>query len=172
MHLSENLDKIFRTKFHFFLTNEEFDGNFWEKKWSSVQKFCMRKFWRTVHLKISILQSFFFFAIQICKIKFYSKLKRRKFPFFLKKKRTVHSADLAIKKIRLEDKIEKRPMRSKKLNSNYLECFLLRPTRPDHVPSGGSRLPAHERYSNLVVVHLSPISDLPLPIGHRWNRTI
>lgn len=121
------------------------------------------------NIDITIL---FFFAIQICKIKFYSKLKRRKFPFFLKKKRTVHSADLAIKKIRLEDKIEKRPMRSKKLNSNYLECFLLRPIRPDHVPSGGSRLPAHERYSNLVVVHLSPISDLPLPIGHRWNRTI
>lgn len=25
---------------------------------------------------------FFFFTIQICKIKFYSKLERRKFPFF------------------------------------------------------------------------------------------
>lgn len=31
---------------------------------------------------IDITFFFFFFTIQICKIKFYSKLERRKFPFF------------------------------------------------------------------------------------------
>lgn len=172
MHLFENLDKIFRTKFRFFFNERRI---WWKFLGEKNDHPCKNSAWENFDELYTWKYRYynpFFFAIQICKIKFYSKLKRRKFPFFLKKKRTVHSADLAIKKIRLEDKIEKRPMRSKKLNSNYLECFLLRPTRPDHVPSGGSRLPAHERYSNLVVVHLSPISDLPLPIGHRWNRTI
>ena len=66
----------------------------------------------------------------------------------------------------------RRTARNKKSNSNYLGRFLLRPTQPDHVPSEGLRLPVHERCSSLVVVHLSPISDLPLAVGHHCNRAV
>lgn len=55
---------------------------------------------------------------------------------------------------------------------NYLGCFLLRLTQPDHGPSEESRSPAHERCSSLKAVHRSPIFDHLLPIDRRWNKNV